>query len=280
MAKLSDKQYWDSLYQQKRSADRPAESENLRPKKSIDDLLRATPFRGYADYLLWESIYPKYLSSKKGAKVVEIGSAPGNELVRLHKVFGLEPYGIEYSEAGVELNRRVFIGHGLEPENVIHADFLAGEIEKRFEGYFDVVVSNGFIEHFDNPKEVVGKHINLLKKGGHLIISIPNLRGFNYAMQYFFEHSVLQIHNIGIMEKSEFAKLFDDERLSQQYCGYYGTLNFNLSSAKRRTIGWFMLMLSKIMQLPLNALFRVLLGKRGAESKTFSPYLIFIGVRK
>ena len=280
MSKLSDKQYWDSLYQRNRSASRPGGSEDFCQKRSIEELLRASPFRGYADYLLWERIYPKFLSNKEGAKVVEIGSAPGNELVRLHKVFGLVPYGIEYSEAGVELNRSVFVRHGLEPENIIHADFLAGEIEKRFEGYFDVVISNGFIEHFDNPKEVVGKHINLLKKGGHLIISIPNARGFNYAMQYFLDNSVLRIHNIGIMEKGEFEKLFDDERLSPRYCGYYGTLNFNLFMAKKRTIGWFVLMFSKIIQIPLNALFRLLLGKHGAESKTFSPYLIFIGVRK
>jgi len=279
MAKLSDKQYWDSHYNQKLSALQLAGSKDLHQKRSVDDLLRATPFRGYADYLLWENIYPKYLG-KKGAKVVEIGSAPGNELVRLHKVFGLEPYGIEYSEPGVELNRSIFIHNGLEPGNVIHADFLAGQIDKRFDGFFDVVVSNGFIEHFDNPKEVVGKHINLLKKGGLLIISIPNLRGFNYAMQYFFYHAVLQIHNTGIMEKGEFAKLFDDERLSPRYCEYYGTLNFNLFAVKRRTIGFFLLLFCKIMQLPLNALFRILLGKRGAESKTFSPYLIFIGVRK
>jgi 2-polyprenyl-3-methyl-5-hydroxy-6-metoxy-1,4-benzoquinol methylase len=280
MKKLSEKQYWDLSYRQKLSACQPAESENLRPKKIIDELLRATPFRGYADYLLWESIYPKYLSGMKGAKVIEIGSAPGIELVRLHKVFGMEPYGIEYSEAGVELNRRIFNANRLKPENIIHANFLGCKIEKRFESCFDVVVSNGFIEHFDNPKEVVDKHINLLKKGGLLIISIPNLRGFNYAMQYFFQHSVLKIHNFGIMEKSEFAKLFDDQRLSQQYCGYYGTLNFNLYAAKKGTIGDFLLTLTKIMQLLLNVIFRILLGKRGAESKTFSPYLIYIGVRK
>jgi 2-polyprenyl-3-methyl-5-hydroxy-6-metoxy-1,4-benzoquinol methylase len=276
MAKLSDKEYWESLYNRKSSAD----SGDKRQKRSIDELLRGTVFGGYADYLLWGNIYPKYLGNQKGAKVVEIGSAPGNELVRLHKVFGLNPYGIEYSESGVELNRNVFIRNGLEPGNVIQADFLAGEIDKRFEGYFDVVISNGFIEHFDNPQEVVGKHINMLKEGGLLIISIPNLRGFNYAMQYFFQYSVLEIHNISIMDKGEFAKLFDDERLSPQYCGHYGTLNLNLFEAKRRTAGWFVLMLCKVMQIPLNVLFRVLLGKRGAESKTFSPYLIFIGVRK
>jgi SAM-dependent methyltransferase len=278
--KLSDKQYWDSLYQQKQSLSQPTENDVSRQKKSIEDLLSTTLFRGYADFLLWESIYPKFLGNKEGAKVVEIGSAPGKELIRLHKVFGLIPYGIEYSEPGVEVNRSVFVSNGIAPENVIHADFLGNEVGEKYAGYFDIVVSNGFIEHFDNPKEVVNKHINLLKKGGTLIISIPHLRGFNYAMQYLFSYPILQMHNIGIMKKDEFEKLFDKERLLPKYCGYYGTLNFNVIGVKKRTIRWFMLTLCKIMQLPLNALFRLLLGKRGMETNMFSPYLIFIGIKK
>ena len=279
MEKLSNKQYWNSHYNKQAPPVSSNKKENLHQKKSIDDRLRSTLLRGYADYLLWERIYPKYLNEKRG-KVVEIGSAPGNELVRMHKIFGLEPYGIEYSEPGVELNRNIFIRNDLNPANVIHADFLAGQVDKKYKDFFDIVVSRGFIEHFDNPKEVVKKHINLLKKDGLLIISIPNMRGFNYAMQYFFDHAVLKIHNIEIMEKQAFEKLFDDERLSPLFCGYFGTMNFNLIAAKKRTIRSSLLLLCKIIQLPLNALFRLLLGKRGAESRTFSPYLIFIGIRK
>lgn len=276
--KLSDKQYWDALYRQKQT--QPAENQKIRQKKSIEELLRVTPFRGYADYFLWEKIYPRFLNNKKGEKIVEIGSAPGRELVRMHEVFGLVPYGIEYSEAGVKLNRQEFASHGIDPDNVIHADFLSGEIGEKYKEYFDIVISNGFIEHFDNPREVVDKHINILKKGGLLIISIPNLRGFNYIMQYLFQHSVIQIHNIGIMQTDEYKKLFNDEHLSLQYCGYYGTLNFNLYASKDKSIGSYFLKLFKIMQLPLNSLFRLILGKHGLESKIFSPYLIYIGVRK
>jgi SAM-dependent methyltransferase len=257
------------LYEQKQSA----------YKRSIEDLLKNSPFRSYADYLLWEVIYPKYLHKKEGAKVVEIGSAPGTELVKLHKAFGLIPYGIEYSDAGIELNRAIFVRHGLEPENVIHADFLSGDIETRFAEHFDVVFSQGFIEHFDNPRDVVNRHITLLRKGGHLIVSIPNLRGVNYVLQRFFNKDILPMCNISIMEKDKFAALFDDERLSMQYCGYYGTFNFNLSMAKH-PVRRIVLVCCKVIQLLLNAVFRLLFGKKGLESETFSPYLLFIGVKK
>jgi SAM-dependent methyltransferase len=279
MNSLTDKQYWDSFYLQKQKPSQSANNEGLCQKKSIVERLRTTPFRGYADYLLWERIYPKFLSNKEGAKVVEIGSAPGKELVRMHKVFGLNPYGIEYSLPGVELNQSIFIRNGLNPENVIHADFLAGQIDKKFMCFFDVVFSNGFIEHFDNPEEVVCKHVNLLKKGGLLIIGIPNLRGLNRAMQYFFERSLLRMHNLGIMEKEKFTQLFDKELLSIEYCGYYGTFNFNLFIANR-PFRKLILNCCKVIQLLLNAVFRLLFGKKGKESKTFSPYLICVGIRK
>jgi SAM-dependent methyltransferase len=272
MTKLTDKQYWDSLYERNQSA--------YCIKRSIENLLKNSPFRSYADYLLWEVIYPKYLRKKEGAKIVEIGSAPGTELVRMHKAFGFIPYGIEYSEAGVGFNRAIFAANGLEPANVIHADFLSGEIETKFTEYFDVVLSQGFIEHFDNPKDVIDKHITLLRKGGYLIVNIPNLRGANGALQSFFDKDLLEMHNIGIMEKDKFAGLFNDQRLSVQYCGYYGTLNFNLFMAKRSSVRRIVLVFCKVIQLPLNAVFRLLFGKKGAESKMFSPYLLFIGVRK
>ncbi len=275
MEKLSDKRFWDSWHQRKQ----PLYCEGVRKRRGIEDLLRNSLFQNYAEYFLWEVIYPKFLCGKEGAKVIEIGSAPGTALVWLNEKFGLVPYGIEYSQAGVELNMVIFASHGLEPANVIHADFLSGDIETRFAGQFDVVVSHGFIEHFDNPKEVVSMHTALLKRGGILIISIPNLEGVNKVLSRFFDRDFFAMHNIGIMEKGRFAELFDDERLSAEYCGYYGTFNFNLFMAKKRSIRDVVLMLCKVTQLLLNLVFRLLFGKKGAESKTFSPYLLFIGVR-
>jgi 2-polyprenyl-3-methyl-5-hydroxy-6-metoxy-1,4-benzoquinol methylase len=41
------------------------------------------------------------------------------------------------------------------------------------------LVSWGLIEHFTDTESVISAHVNLLKPGGILIVSIPNLRGFN-----------------------------------------------------------------------------------------------------
>ena len=53
---------------------------------------------------------------------------------------------------------------------------------------FDVVMSRGFIEHFDEPSSVVDRHLDLLKPGGLLVVSIPNLRGVNGLLTRFFHN--------------------------------------------------------------------------------------------
>ncbi len=80
--------------------------------------------RYYSDYLLWDVIFPRYLPRREGLKVVEIGSAPGDTLVRLKETFSFIPYGVEYSPQGAELNRKTFREHNIDASNVIEADFF------------------------------------------------------------------------------------------------------------------------------------------------------------
>ena len=102
------------------------------------------------------------------------------------------------------------------------ADFLSDEFQIKYKNYFDIVASFGLIEHFDDSKEVVNKHINLLKRGGYLLITIPNKRGFfNFILSYIFNKEGIKIHNLKIMEKKEFEKLFDESKLTKQYCNYW-----------------------------------------------------------
>ncbi|MCJ7508813.1 MAG: class I SAM-dependent methyltransferase, partial [candidate division Zixibacteria bacterium] len=230
MRRMSNKEYWNLIYNQKGVKQelcflkRYAKifMENFLGKKIFEYM------NPYPDYLLWNVIYEKYMPKTKGLKVLEVGSAPGHHLVKLEQVFGFVPYGIEYSESGVELNRRIFISHGLNPDNVIYADFLSDELHKQYREYFDIVISRGFIEHFTEVKEIIDKHINLLKKGGYLFVSIPNLRGFNYFLTWMFSRKSIATHNIMIMQKDRFFELFDRRRLSTLFCGYFGTFDFPL----------------------------------------------------
>jgi len=279
VARLTQKEYWDSIHKAKvAKRKRYSVRENL--KILATGFLEKNFARSYADYLLWEVIYKKFMPKIKGAKVLEVGSAPGNNLVRLSKRFGFIPYGVEYSENGVELNRKVFISNNINPDNVIQADFLSDDFQKRYCSFFDIVLSAGFIEHFEDVGDIIEKHINLLTEDGYLIVSIPNLRGANYVWQWIFNRNLLSMHNLDIMQKRKFSKIFDRVCLSTLFCDYYGTFNFGLFITKGNSPLRFVLTSCKILQLILNMVFRLLFRNGGAESGLFSPYLLFIGMKK
>ena len=274
MRKLTKKEYWDRIHESYvlESRGHPLK-EAL--KALITKLFGRRCLRPYADYLLWDVIYKKYMPKTKGAKVLEIGSAPGQHLVRLSQTFGFVPYGIEYSDVGAELNKKIFRLHGIDPENIIHADFLSSEFHREHKGRFDIVLSTGFIEHFTDVEDIIEKHINLLNSGGCLFVSIPNLRGINYILQRIFSKETLSRHNTDIMRKEIFSSVFGKGELTTLFCSYYGTFDLGLFIYRKKCVQSF----CKILQIILNIVFFILFRDKGAESKLFSPYLIFIGVK-
>jgi SAM-dependent methyltransferase len=233
----------------------------------------------YDDYLIWDGIYRRYMP-RPGSTVVEIGSAPGEHLAKLSETFGLVPFGIEYSEEGVEVNRALFSARGLNPDNVVPLDFFSDECLTRYRDHFDVVVSRGFIEHFKDAASVVDRHIDLLKPGGLLIVTIPNLRGVNHSLTRLFHRELLPMHNLDIMGLARFRKLFDPQRVRSLVCAYAGTFNFYLFNVKEGSRLAPLLRLCMKAQSLINVAFRVFLKDRGAEGRFTSPQLIFTGTKK
>ena len=279
MDKLSPKEYWDSIYHPKQRR----HSLGGRMKAAVKRVIGkefADYFSSYQDYLLWEVFYKKYLPAKSGAKVMEIGSAPGRHLLRLWEVFGYEPYGVEYSEGGVELNRQLFISHDIDPDNVIHADFFSEEFHERYKNHFDIVVSRGFIEHFTKVEEVIRRHVNLLKEGGYLVVSIPNFRGINRFLASALDRENVSIHNLDIMGKERFSELFRDPSLTTLFCGYYGAFSVGHLWSDRESLRAYAIKFCRKFQIPLNFFFRLVFRGGGPEHRSISPNLLYIGVKK
>lgn len=235
------------------------------------------PAENYTEHVLWHGLYPRFLPSLPGLKVVEVGSAPGWNLIKFHRLRGYDPYGIEYAPAGVEANRRKFRGAEIDPSHVIAADFFSSELASQFHEYFDVVYSSGFIEHFADPRDVIQRHLNLLKPSGTLVITIPNFSGFNYHLGKFFNAQNIALHNIAIMNRSTFSTYFVGLPLATLYCNYYGTLYFGLFQPENV---WYKKLLYRLLvrlQIGVNIFCYWAFGARGCERPWLSPYLIYIG---
>lgn len=275
MRRLTEQSYWESVFQSRKEAGTPglrAFVKRLLGPRWIEAL------RGYSEYLLWQVIYPQHLPPQPGLKVIEIGSAPGYHLLQLHQRFGYDPYGVEYAESGVARNRELFAANGLDPAQVIHADFFASDFHQRYRGFFDLVMSRGFIEHFDHPQDVVKRHADLLKAGGYLVVSIPNKRGVNRPLAAFFNRRSLAMHNLDIMRLAAFRQLFDLASLRTLYCGYYGVFSFSQFNTPAGSPLRYLLAACRFIQFGLNILFRLLFPRGGPESAWFSPYLLYIGI--
>lgn len=257
MQRLTTEEYWDSLYD-------TAKAKIPEPKR-----FRFLRTVCYSERILWTNLFKKYLPKDKNLKALEVGSAPGDRLIKLHQLFGYTPYGVEYAKNGVDLNRKKFALYNIDPNNVIQADFFSDDFQQKYKAYFDIVISRGFLEHFSNPKEVIQKHTNLLKPQGTLIIMIPNFRGFNKFLQSLFCKEIITMHNLSIMKKQEFSELFEGVDLQTLYCNYLGTFNFGLFKNRKKICDY--------LQWLLNIIFYRLFSNRGFENRFFSPYLIFIG---
>jgi len=280
---LTGMDHWDAVHASERAqVARPREATPVRwPRRTLERLLgsRLREYvSSYDEHQLWSRVYRRHMP-RPGATVLEIGSAPGEHLARLSRGFGLVPWGIEYSGTGAELNRATFAAGGLDPAHVIQMDFFSDECLRLCRDRFDVVVSRGFVEHFEDPARVVDRHLELLKPGGLLIVTIPNLRGVNGALTRLFHPELIPMHNLGIMTMASFARLFDAARVRRLACAYVGTFSFYLFSVKAGSRLAPLLRVCMRLQTMLNVLFRLCLGDGGAENGFTSPQLVFIGIK-
>jgi 2-polyprenyl-3-methyl-5-hydroxy-6-metoxy-1,4-benzoquinol methylase len=140
---------------------------------------------------------------RPGARVLEIGFAPGKHLAWVTAALGASVAGLDFSEPGVRTAERLFAALGLTGdlrcEDVFATSFALGS--------FDLVYSLGVIEHFDDPRPIVRRHFELLRPGGRTIITIPNLGGIYGRLQGRLAPDNLAIHNLSIMRPDRLARL-------------------------------------------------------------------------
>lgn len=162
--------------------------------------------------------------------VFEVGCAPGKWLAFMAKEFSLTPSGIEYSEAGMNATLENFKILGLATGSIQTGDFSKVKPGRQF----DVVMSFGFIEHFDNVDEVVDRHLDWLKPGGVLILGVPNFCGINAFVQGVLDREILDKHNLKIMNLDYFRGLTARFGLKNIFLDYIGSFEPSLPIPKHR----------------------------------------------
>jgi SAM-dependent methyltransferase len=191
----------------------------------------------------------------KGSKVLEIGCVPAGRLYFLQKHFQMETYGLDYSLKG--LFKSIKYKNHLVCSDLYYPPFKQES--------FDLVYSLGVIEHFDVPSKVIGKHLDLVRKEGFILITVPNfyqlsITSILYRILRKYKE-VKQTHNMKIMNINNFNELFNTLPIEPLISDYYGPFVIPARPSIRRIC-------TKIN----NSIY-----KRGIKSKFFSPELVFIG---
>jgi len=149
-----------------------------------------------------EWIYGRYLDRfmprGEGLSCLEVGVYPGKHLLYLAQKYRYRVTGVDFSPYLSCLNA-VFRNKGVDA-TFVKTDFLDWEPGEQF----NVVVSHGFIEHFDDYQGVIERHWQWVKPSGLLVLSVPVLTPFQRAVRlitYTSEHwrSILDTHNTEIM---------------------------------------------------------------------------------
>jgi len=217
-----------------------------------------------------DGLFKRFLD-KGDKKILEIGCARAKQLIYFAREFGYDVCGIDYSERGAAIARENLKAAGIK------ATVLCEDISQTSlaDESFDVVYSMGLIEHFENPAEIIDKHIKLLKNGGKLIITIPNFRDSLYLTLSKIlggDKRLLSAHNLGIMDKGLLAKILSDEGIEIMYLDYFGPINLTLVAGdiKSRLLEYLMHFVNQVLGYITFFM---------PASRYLSPYLVLIGTK-
>lgn len=196
MDRLTDQKYWEKYY-----------SNAQTQKNQIISVV--SNYDKYWDILIENN------ENKNKKTIVELGGYPGRFLAYLSHKYNLSPTCLDFnSDKGkIEQSMKAF---DIVDYDIIQADILNFEPKIKY----DIVISNGFIEHFKDFETVLNNHNLYLKDGGTMLVMIPNKRWLRKWYGYLVDYKNLKAHNLKCMDKSifkNFAKKNNYQLLENTY---------------------------------------------------------------
>ena len=208
---------------------------------------------------------------KNGVKTaIELGGFPGYYAIFLKKYFDVKatlfdyyihPLILEDVLKANELNKN--------DVNVIEGDLFKYEPTQQY----DLVLSAGLIEHFEDTKDIIARHISFLKPGGTLVITLPNFTGVNGWLQRRYDAANYSKHNIGSMNPQLLAGYCKALGLKNVDASYYGKFSVWLENKAQQT--GTVKVFVKLLWLTGKIATKLV----PVESKGLSPYIVLTATK-
>lgn len=208
------------------------------------------------------------------ASSLEIGSYPGAFQPTLGRL-GYTLHGLDFNKRNSELSV-VLAKNGLDVGSFEVADFFSWV--NTHPRKYDLVCSFGFIEHFANFEEVILLHANLVKPGGHLIITTPNFKGWMQHLPHaIFDSANLAKHYLPSMSPEKWRQALSNAGFDIVFAGHFAGYQFWVDPKQHRSsLQRSFLRLTMRGISVLNKVFRFM----NLESSAFSAFCGVVARRK
>jgi SAM-dependent methyltransferase len=202
---------------------------------------------------------------QKIKSAIELGGFPGYYAVFLKKFYQIETTLLDYF-VYPELTQKLVAKNNLAPDsiNIIEADLFNYQVAKKY----DIVLSCGLIEHFEDTKAIIKSHLQFLNSGGKLLITLPNFTGVNGWVQQKFDNENYLKHNIKSMDPILLAQIAKELNLKNVKVYYYGKFSTWLENKAQK---------SAVTKATVKAIWyigKIITKIIRVESKFLSPYIV------
>lgn len=178
-----------------------------------------------------EFLYPmldKYFKMLKGGSIVEFGCVPGQGLYKVSDRYGLVPHGVDFVKE-IDIVAAIFRKHFPK------SSFQRADLSKdKVKGQFDITMSGGLIEHFDDVEDIVKKHIAATKPGGIVFLNTPNLSFWRAFFWRVFDPALLRGHNPRATDLKYVSGILKRNGCELLDVGYFGDPHIWIENTKVR----------------------------------------------
>jgi 2-polyprenyl-3-methyl-5-hydroxy-6-metoxy-1,4-benzoquinol methylase len=235
------KQYWNSIWE------------------------KLPPIERYAGPLYEQHpVLARFLAHSGGGDAIEIGCGSGNYMIYINKEFGYRVDGLDYSD-NMDYVRANLSYNGVHDSQLFNANFFEFVPPKKY----DLVLSGGFAEHFDDYESVISRHAEWARPGGLVVVIVPNLTHIHKLLCGLFAPEVLRVHRFPLMRKSVMHQTLEKAGLHVLHCEYHKT--FRPTYKVPKSIALFFRIVQKLLRVSRLDDF----GNRFG-----SPYLISVSRKK
>lgn len=256
---ITDRAYWDRVW---------AGAGTFRP---IDPHARG--LRNYVNRAL-HAFFTRTLAEnpQPGRNFIEIGCGASRWLAYFHQQFGFAVSGLDYSAQGCASARQL-LTHLAVPGEIFRADMF--DPPEELIGRFDILWSNGLVEHFADTATACKACAAFLAPGGLMITLVPNMTGPLGRLQKWFNPALYAKHVP--LDKAMLEHAHAQAGLKVLSCDYVLPAHLGILhlGALERLLGARPAQVLKIaLTLPIRLGLALL--RRGPNRIT-SPYLICVG---